>query len=335
MNIIVTNQNKDLIYGANIEIMKELNGVFQVSEIANSFNSIFYKKLIIDATALENFPKEDVLRKLAKTFDTEKLILFLPPNDPPPKKFLSLLVSINIYNFTDNVKGLQELVTKSNTYDDVKEYVVQNTPARKEISYDDFSDSNISLDNEQVILGIKNVTKNAGSMELTYMLKKNLQEVHKQEVVAVEIDKRDFVYYNDKNMYSISNSKMGEFFAAMSKMKIILVDLADSNKTDFCTDIIYLVEPSLYRINQLMMGNRAAFNMLKGKKVILNNSLLNENDVNAFAREAGISLYFNLPPLNDRIVNPILNDLLSKLGLIDAQSSNQPRTKKGLFDIFK
>ena len=123
MNIIVTNQNKDLIYGANIEIMKELNGVFQVSEIANSFNSIFYKKLIIDATALENFPKEDVLRKLAKTFDTEKLILFLPPNDPPPKKFLSLLVSINIYNFTDNIKGLQELVNKSNTYDDVKDYV--------------------------------------------------------------------------------------------------------------------------------------------------------------------------------------------------------------------
>lgn len=43
MNIIVTNQYKDLIEGTNIEIMKELNGVFKVSEIANSFNSIFYK----------------------------------------------------------------------------------------------------------------------------------------------------------------------------------------------------------------------------------------------------------------------------------------------------
>ena len=40
MNIIVTNKYKDLIYSANIEIMKELNGVFQVSEIANNFNSI-------------------------------------------------------------------------------------------------------------------------------------------------------------------------------------------------------------------------------------------------------------------------------------------------------
>ena len=66
MNIIVTNQYKDLIEGTNIEIMKELNGVFKVSEIANSFNSIFYKKLIIDATALERFPKEDVLKDLAE-----------------------------------------------------------------------------------------------------------------------------------------------------------------------------------------------------------------------------------------------------------------------------
>ena len=105
MNIIVTNQYKDLIEGTNIEIMKELNGVFKVSEIANSFNSIFYKKLIIDATALERFPKEDVLKDLAKAFDTEKLILFLPPDNSPPKKFLSFLVSLNIYNFTDNIKG--------------------------------------------------------------------------------------------------------------------------------------------------------------------------------------------------------------------------------------
>ena len=119
MNIIVTNKFKSLINGTNIEVMKELTGVYKVSEIANSFNSIFYKKLIIDATALDRFPKEDVLRDLVKTFDTEKLILFLPPDNPPPMKFLSFLVSINLYNFTDNNKGLLELVKKSNTYEDV------------------------------------------------------------------------------------------------------------------------------------------------------------------------------------------------------------------------
>ena len=78
MNIIVTNKCKDLIYSTNIEILKELHGVFKVREIVNSFSSIFYKKIIIDASALEGFPKEEVLRELVASFDMDKLILFLP-----------------------------------------------------------------------------------------------------------------------------------------------------------------------------------------------------------------------------------------------------------------
>lgn len=336
MNIIVTNQYKDLIYSSNIEIMKELNGVFQVSEIANSFNSIFYKKLIIDATALANFPKEDMLKELAKTFDTEKLILFLPPDNPPPKKFLSLLVSLNIYNFTDNVKGLQNLVSKNNTYDDVKEFKDLTPQKRPEDTAINFDDPSINTNNGKIILGIKNVTKDAGSTELVYMLKKTLESVHKKQVIALEIDKRDFVFYNEKNMYSISNSKLGEFFGTVNDSEIVLVDLGESKNFEFCTDVIYLVEPSLYRINQLMLMNRSIFNSLKGKKVILNKCLLENNDLNIFAREAGISLYFTLPPLNDRIFNPILNSLLSKLGIIDVQSSTDDnRGKRGFFDIFK
>lgn len=332
MNIIVTNQYKDLIEGTNIEIMKELNGVFKVSEIANSFNSIFYKKLIIDATALERFPKEDVLKDLAKAFDTEKLILFLPPDNSPPKKFLSFLVSLNIYNFTDNIKGLVELVNKSNTFEDVKDFVITNQVSKNRDLGLDFSQDIVQIENGRIILGIKNVTKNSGSTSLVYMLKKTLEEVHKKDVIAVEIDKRDFIFYNAKNMYSIGKNKLGEFFSLVSPNQIVLVDLDDSNDTDICTDIIYLVEPSLYKINQLVMNDRTAFNKLKGKKVVLNNNLLDSKDINIFAREAGISIYFTLPPLNDRIFNPILNQLLSKLGLI-GESDEKP--KKGLFDFFK
>ena len=79
------------------------------------------------------------------------------------------------------------------------------------------------------------------------------------------------------------------------------------------------------------MNNRGAFNSLKGKKVVLTNSLLSDQDVEVFSREAGISVYFNLQPLNDRIVNPAINSLLSKLGLIELSEMNN---KKGLFGIF-
>ena len=60
--------------------------------------------------------------------------------------------------------------------------------------------------------------------------------------------------------------------------------------------------------------------------------MLSENDTNLLAREAGISIYFNMPPLNDRIINPVISELLLKLGYI---MDTVERNKKSLFDIFK
>lgn len=333
MNIVVVNKYKNLINSANIEILKELNGQFKVSEIANSFNSIFYKKLIIDATALINFPKEEVLRELVSRFDTERLILLLPPDNPPPIEFLSFLVSINLYNFTDNIKGLVELVNKSNTYQDVQEFAIKKNKNENNLLEIDNSFSDTVNINNKVILGVKSITKGGElSTQIIYMLKKALQDVHKKRVIAVECNQKSFLFYNDKSMFSIERNKLGEFLKMHSVEDIILVNLDNDESADYCTDVIFLVEPSLYRINELLFLNRTSFDKLKGKKVILVNSLLSSNDISVFAKEAGISIYFNLPPLNDRIFNPILNELLFKLGLIDEISE---KNKKGLFDLFK
>lgn len=332
MNIIVTNKYKDLIISSGIEILKELNGVFKINEIANGFNSIYFKKIIIDATALANFPKEEVLRELVKRFDTEKLILFLPPDSPPPIKFLSFLVSLNLYNFTDNINGLRELVNRSNTFQDVSNYANYQEPVSIDNNKDFSYNENLGINNIQIILGIKNVTNNAGNFELIYMLKKMLTDIHHKKVIAVEINQNNFVYYNDKSLYSITSNKISSFLLNNKEQDIILVSLDDKSDANFCTDVLYLVEPSLYKINELMLKNRSVFNTLKGKKVILNKSLLSESDINTFAREAGISIYFNLPPLNDRINNQIINNLLAKLGIIQI---DEVKVKKGLFDFFK
>lgn len=333
MNVIVANKYKDLINNSNIQIMKVMSGVFKVSEIANSFNGMYYQKIIIDATSLDGFPKKEVLKDLASRFDTEKLILFIPPDNSPPKSFLSYLVSINIYNFTDNIKGVMQLISKSNTFEDVKEYSVSNTSSvRKENNINDFASSYI--DNTKcIILGIQSVTNDISSTELVYMLKKNLTTVHKKNVIAIEIDKKDFLYFNDKEMMSINSNKLGEFINMAKGLDVVLVDLGHGKSSNVCNDTLYLVNPSLYLVNELMFTNKRAFDTLKGKKVVLVNSLLEQKDINVFAREAGISIYFNLPPLNDRVVNPVLNDLLFKLGII--QNSGVDNSHKGLFDFFK
>jgi hypothetical protein len=330
MNIIVTNKYKDLIYNTNIEVLKDLNGVFKVSEIVNNFQSVFYKKIIIDATALDGFPKDTVLKELASRFDVDKLILFLPPDNPPPKSFLSFLVSLNIYNFTDNPRGLVELVKRSNTYNDVAEYARQVEDkidnSKNDIDYTNFNDTS-----GRVILGLKNITDGNSSTTLSYLLKKTLEDVYKKQVLAVEVDKNDFRFYNSNNLYSVSKNSLKDFLKEKFNTEVIIIDLDGKSNTDMCSDIIYLVDPSLYKINKLMFEDRTVFSNLKGKKVVLVNSLLSENDINLFAKEAGISVYFSIPPLNDRRDNPILNNLLIKLGIVEEIE----KPKRGLFDIFK
>ena len=335
MNIIVTNKYRDLINNTNFDVMKEMNGVFEVDDLIRQIQSLFYKKIIIDATALNNFPRSDILRKLASSLDTEKLILFLPPDNPPPSKFLEFLVEIKIYNFTDNINGLRELLNSNNTYEDVSQY---NSNLKKETI--DYSDMNFNFDSEmpkvnngKIVLGLKNVTNQAGSTSLIYMLKKNLEEKHNKKVIALEIDKNDFNYFQAHDMHSIHANQIDNFLNNMLDKDIILIDLTDNDLEKYCSDILYLVEPSMYKINELLFQNRTALGNLKGKKVILNKSLLSPNDINIFSREAELSIYFNIPPLNDRILNPVLDNLLSKLGLrID---ENDMKPKKGLLDFFK
>ena len=340
MNIIVTNKYKDLIYSTNIEILKELNGVFKVSQIVNSFNSIFFKKIIIDATALDGFPKDTVLKELVASFETDKLILILPPDNPPPKKFLNFLVSINLYNFTDNPEGLMGLVNKSNTKDDVKEYLEINDASSPEdniLNNNSLNNINELGEGRKIVLGFNSVNENSFITEIIYSIKKTLEEKYQKNVIAIEIDKRNFVFYNSPNMFSLSNDKVNLFMQNNTmNADIVLIDISMYNNTSICNDILYLINPSLFEINKMMFKNKMIFNTLKGKKVIFTNSLLTSNDVNQFAREAGISVYYNLAPINDRISNENINKLLSKMGIVENISSEGNKSgKKGLFNIFK
>ncbi len=133
-------------------------------------------------------------------------------------------------------------------------------------------------------------------------------------------------------MYSLSKEQLPLFLKNNLDTEIILVDLGEETNYE-CDDIIYLVNPSLFTINKLLFKQRDAFIRLKGEKVVLVNSLLSEGDVNQFSKEANISIYYNLPPLNDRINNHELEKFLLKLGIVS--ENNNKNNKKGLFGLFK
>ena len=100
-----------------------------------------------------------------------------------------------------------------------------------------------------------------------------------------------------------------------------------------CSEVIYLLEPSTIKLNKLIKRNKIVFQQLQNKKVVLNKSLLTSKDVSDFESEAGIRIYYNMPPLDERKRNGIVNDFLVKVGLIGGSNDRNGGNK--IFGLFR
>ena len=397
MNIIVTNKQKEIIDNANIDAIKDLNGLFNVDDLISKLRNYFFSRVILDATSVISFPTQEVLEKLANGIGADRLVILLPATPEPPREFVERLVSLKIYNFSNKIDDVIRFINRPNTYNDVKGFVSTNNvdfyvdnSIKEDNVNNGFNNTNLELNNRQEsytdeelnvdddfdendnkknmdisqsnisniplntlnngfnngninslenmptgginngtvflnsnvsnnginkrIIGIKNITEHAGSTTLTYLLTKMaINNLHKK-VLAVEVNKNDFSYYQDPNMISVVDGQL-ENTISNKNYDIIFIDLNDCQNMGICNDIIYLVEPSIIKLNKLMAMNRNIFKELAGKKIILNKSLLNESDVTTFSNEAGMSMFYNLKPLNDRLFNDDILKLLHLLGI--------------------
>lgn len=164
-------------------------------------------------------------------------------------------------------------------------------------------------------IGIKNITESAGASTLIYMIKKELEENYDISVLALEVNKKDFPFFREQNMVSVSQDSLAREVIKAKDFSYILVDLNDYNDA-VCDVVLYLIEPSVIKLNKLMMRDRKIFSKLKDKKVVINKSTLNEADVKEFSREACLDIFYVLPPINDRERSLELNNMLIHLGMI-------------------
>ena len=134
-------------------------------------------------------------------------------------------------------------------------------------------------------------------------------------------------------MISTTDEQLMTEIVKHKDISIILIDLNDSNNEGACSDVLYLIEPSSIRLNKLMRRNRKIFEELRGRKIILNQSLLSNSDIMDFEYEGKTKVFYNIPPLNDRIKNPVLTDFLSKIGLINKTKEENSGGK--IFGLFK
>ena len=329
MNVIVSNKNQLLLENLGIDIIKEMNGEFEVDEIIATFQNFFYQRMILDITAIKNYTDIVNLQKLSISLPMEKIILLLDGTDATSNPmFLSNLVSMGIYNFTKNIEGVQYLYNQPNTYRDVAQFHrldatfgnsamanQQNfvsTPVVEAAPQPEFYGTRI--------IGVKNITKQSGASSLVYMMKNELSKNY--SVVAIEVDKTDFTYFKDKSLISTVTSEVGSVINKNKDKNVIIIDINNSIVAEgFCQEVLYLIEPSIIKLQKLMVLNATALQGLKDKKVILNQSLFNSTDIANFEYEARIKVFYNLAPLNERDKKlPELNRMLVKLGFGKQQS---------------
>ena len=329
MNVIVSNKNQLLLENLGIDVIKEMNGEFDVDEIIATFQNFFFQRMILDITAIKNYTDIVNLQKLSISLDMEKVILLLDGTEATSNPtFLSNLVSMGIYNFTKNVEGIQYLYNTPNTYRDVAQFHrLDATFANAQMAQNQqFIAPAPAIDTQEPefygtrIIGVKNITKQSGASSLVYMMKNELSKNY--SVVGIEVDKTDFNYFKDKNLISTITSEVGSVINKNRDKNVIIIDINNSMVAEgFCQEVLYLIEPSILKLQKLMVLNATALHGLKDKKIVLNQSLLSQTDVANFEYEARVKVFYNLAPLNEREKRlPELNKMLVKLGFTKQQS---------------
>lgn len=306
MNVIIANRYQVMLSNLGLEVIKELDGEFEVDEIVSQFQNFYFNRMILDITALKNYKDLKTVQKLSISLDMGKIILLL--DDSPEVSspdFLSKLISIGIYNFTTNPEGIMYLYNNPNTYRDVAQYHQIDAPSA--------AATPSGVRNGRII-GVKNVTNGAGSSTLIYMMKKHLERVY--SVKAIEADKRDLSYFRDPDMISTSSNEIGNAINKVNGCDVILLDINNSIVAEgMCHDVIYLIEPSIIKLNKMMILNGKVLSQIKNKMIVLNKSLLTSRDIPEFEYESKVKVFYNLPPLDDRSPDPeIMNDFLIRLG---------------------
>ena len=338
MNVIIANKKKELLDRLNIDIIKSLDGEYDVEELVGMFTNFFFNKMIIDITAIKDYTNVSKLKKFADAIDMSKVILLVGDSSfESSKEFISDIISMGIYNFTTSFEGVMDLFNKPNTYEEVKKYhsdtsfrggFVEENEEPKEIA--EYSLSEEFLDGLRVI-GVQNLTDGAGATTLVVQMVKQLSLNYK--TIGIEMNKQDFIFFTVPSIYSCtSKADAVKKIHEHKDCQIVIVDLNKFEHEGLCNDIIYLVEPSTIKLTKLIRRNKVIFDEIRGSKIVLNKTNLSEKDVSDFESELGTKIFKCVDNFNDRLERvETVDELLASLGFSKQVVDKKSVKKFGFF----
>ena len=77
MNVIISNKYQSVLETLDIDVIKTLNGEFEVDDIISQFQNFFFQRMILDITALKGYKDVKTLQKLSISLDMDILLHLL------------------------------------------------------------------------------------------------------------------------------------------------------------------------------------------------------------------------------------------------------------------
>jgi len=342
MNVIVFNEKKELS-NLNIDIIKNVEGVYTVEELIGMFTNFFFNKMVLDITSIKEYNDYSNLKKLFEVVDSSKIIIFL--NDIcNNKEYISDLITLGVYNFTINYDEIIELYNNPKKYDDVanlqlsrsnydiNEEIDKELGVIKEESEFTFNDFILpgEYDGDKKIIGVVNLTSHAGATTLVVQMVKQLNLNYK--AIGIEMNKQDFIFFNTPGIYScVSKEDVLRKIREHKDVDAVIIDLNNVDYKEFCTDVIYLVEPGIIKITKLLKSKGKIFEELNGEKIVLNRTNMDSGQVNEFEVETKFKIFSIVSNFRDNLDRVISVDkLLVKLGYV--KCNVEEKKKWGLFN---
>lgn len=344
MNVIVCNERKEL-NNLTIDVIKSVEGVYSVEELIGMFTNFFFNKMILDVTSIKDYHDYSNLKRLFSNIDGNKVILYLNESTNN-KEYISDLVTLGVYNFTVNYNEILELFNNPKTYNDVSNLQISKSnydinkeidselginQENKEFTFEDFTLPG-EYDGNKKIIGVVNLTEHAGATTLVVQMIKQLNIYYK--AIGIEMNKQDFVFFNTPSIYSCTNrDDVLRKIKEHQDVDAVIVDLNDYNHSEFCNDIIYLMEPGTIKITKLLKRNGKIFEELSGSKIVLNRTNMDDSNISEFEVETKCKIFSVVSNFRDNIDRVISVDrLLVKLGYTKC---NKEVKKHGLFSKFR
>ena len=66
MNVVTANENKNIIDRLDFDIIKRIDGEYDVKELMGKLTNLYFNKLVIDITSIKNYRNVNIFNELKK-----------------------------------------------------------------------------------------------------------------------------------------------------------------------------------------------------------------------------------------------------------------------------